>query len=46
MNNFDIELQELIDRWRDHPGVALEEIIDTLETSVERLVEEVNARAA
>lgn len=46
MNNFDVELQELIDRWREHPGVALEEIVDTLDTAVERLVEEVNAQAA
>jgi uncharacterized protein (DUF433 family) len=46
MNNFDIELQELIDRWRDYPAVTLEEIIDALNTAVEKLAEEVNARAA
>jgi hypothetical protein len=45
MNNFDEELRELITKWRDHPGVALEEIIDTLEAAVEELVEEVNERA-
>jgi hypothetical protein len=46
MNSFTDELKELIDKWRDLPGTALEELIDVLEVAVEDLVEEVNARAA
>ena len=43
MNNFAEELKELIDKWRDHPGVVLADIVDDLESAVEKLVEEVNA---
>jgi hypothetical protein len=38
------ELHDLIDKWRDHPGVALQELVDAMETEVEALVEEVNER--
>jgi hypothetical protein len=44
MNNFADEIKELIDRYRDHPGVALEELIDVLDSATEELIEEVNAR--
>lgn len=43
MNNFDIELQELIDKWRDALGVSLEEIIDVLQDAADELAEQVNA---
>jgi hypothetical protein len=42
MNNFAEELKELIEKWRDHPGVVLPELIDDLESAVTLLVEEVN----
>ncbi len=42
--NFADELKELIDKWRDQPGYALQELVDVLENEVEILVEEVNAR--
>jgi hypothetical protein len=38
------ELHDLIDKWRDHPAIALEELVDAMEVEVEVLVEEVNAR--
>ncbi len=38
------ELRDLIDNWRDQPATALEELVDAMETEVEVLVEEVNAR--
>jgi anthranilate synthase component 1 len=31
MNDFSSELRDLIDKWRDMPGHALEEIIDAIE---------------
>jgi hypothetical protein len=46
MNTFAEELRELIDKYRDMPGYALEEIVDGLEAAVEGLVDEVNARAS
>jgi hypothetical protein len=46
MNAFIEELHELIDKWRDMPGGALEEIIDALDVVTAELVEEVNERAA
>jgi hypothetical protein len=39
------ELHDLIDKWRDHPGTALAELVDAMEIEVEALVEEVNERA-
>ena len=39
------ELHDLIDKWRDRPGVALQELVDAMEIEVEALVEEVNERA-
>ena len=45
MNDFATELRDLIDKWRDHPGVPLEEMVDALESAAEDLAEEVNARA-
>jgi len=46
MNKFADELRDLIDKWRDQPGYALEELVDVLESAVEELVEEVNERAS
>jgi hypothetical protein len=40
------ELHDLIDRWRDQPGVIMAELVDAMEIEVEALVEEVNERAA
>ena len=45
MNSFQTELRDLIDKHKDHPGVALEELVDALETEAERLAEQVNERA-
>jgi hypothetical protein len=45
MNSFQTELRDLIDKHKDHPGVALEELVDVLETEAERLAEQVNERA-
>ena len=45
MNTFSDELRDLIDKWRDHPGVPPEEMVDALESAAEELAEEVNARA-
>ena len=42
--NFADELRDLIDRWRDQTGYALEELVDALESAVEELVEEINER--
>lgn len=42
MNLFAEELRELIEKWRDFPGFALEEIIDALQAETDKLVEEVN----
>jgi sulfur carrier protein ThiS len=42
--SFKAELHELIDKYRDHPGTCLEDLVDALETEAEVLVEEVNAR--
>lgn len=44
MNTFAAELQELIEKYRDSPVMAIEEIIDALESATEALAEEVNAR--
>jgi hypothetical protein len=44
MNQFSDELRDLIDKWRDQPGYALEELVDALEQAAQELVEEVNAR--
>jgi hypothetical protein len=44
MNTFASELRELIEKYVDMPGTALEEIIDVLDAAVESLVEEVNVR--
>lgn len=46
MNPFETELRELIDRYQDLPGTALEEIVDALEAEAERLVERVNERVS
>jgi hypothetical protein len=46
MNTFAQELSELIEKYRDAPGTALEELVDGLEAASEILVEEVNARDA
>ena len=46
MNTFAEELRELIEKYRDMPGYALEEVIDTLDAAVESLVDEINARAS
>ena len=46
MNTFAAELKELIEKYRDIPGTALEELVDVLDAAVESLVDEVNARAA
>jgi hypothetical protein len=43
-DSFAGELHALIDKWRDHPGVALADMVDAMETEVEALVEEVNER--
>jgi hypothetical protein len=43
MNTFIEELHELIDKYRDMPGVALEELIDALDVVTAELVEEVAA---
>jgi hypothetical protein len=45
MNSFQTELLDLIDKHKDHPGVALEELIDALETEAEKLAEQVNERS-
>ena len=44
MNSFESELKELIDKYRDLPGTALEELIDALDAATSELAEEVNAR--
>ena len=44
MNSFESELKELIDKYRDLPGTALEELIDVLDVAISDLVEEVHAR--
>ena len=44
MNTFADELRELIEKHRDMPGTALEEIVDVLDAAAESLVEEVNNR--
>jgi hypothetical protein len=46
MNTFIEELHELIDKYRDMPGAALEELIDALDVVTAELVEEVNERVA
>ena len=42
--NFAEELHDLLDKWRDQPGVALEELVDAMEIEIEVLVEEINER--
>lgn len=42
MNDFATELRELIDKWRDMPATALEELVDALETEARWLAEEIN----
>ncbi len=44
MNSFESELKELIARHRDRIGVALEELVDALESEVELLVDEIDDR--
>jgi hypothetical protein len=46
MNTFIEELHELIEKWRDMPGTALEELVDALDVVTAELVEEVNERTA
>ena len=43
MNTFESELREMIARYRDQIGVVLADLVDALETEVEKLVDEVNA---
>ena len=43
MKSFAVELRELIERYRDLPGTAIEELIDVLDAAVESMVEEVNS---
>ncbi len=43
MNTFAAELADLIARHRDMPGTILADLVDALETEIEKLVEEVNA---
>lgn len=43
--SFKAELHELIDKYRDHPGTCLEELVDAMETEVEVLVDQINERA-
>jgi hypothetical protein len=45
MNDFSVELRDLIDKWRDHPGVPLQEMVDALECAAEEIVEEIDVRA-
>lgn len=45
MNDFSVELRDLIDKWRDTPGHALEEIVDILEETAELLAQEIDERA-
>ena len=40
MNEFAIELQELIDKWRDHPGTTDEEIVGWLMDAIDDLTGE------
>ena len=44
--SFKAELHELIDKYRDHPGTLLEELVDAMETEAEALVEEIGERAS
>jgi hypothetical protein len=37
MNDFASELKELIDKWRDHPGTDLDDIIAALIDATEEL---------
>ena len=43
MNTFESELRELIARHRDQVGVVLADLVDALETEVEKLVDEIDA---
>jgi hypothetical protein len=45
MNTFAQEISELIEKYRDLPGTALEELVDALDAASELLVEEVNGHA-
>jgi hypothetical protein len=42
--SFRQELHDLLDKWRDHPGTDIAEMVDAMEVEVEALVEEVNER--
>ena len=46
MNDFTAELRDLIEKYKDHPGVLLEEIVDALESAAEDLAEELFVRVA
>lgn len=46
MNDFTAELRDLIEKYKDHPGVPLEEIVDALESAAEGLAEEIFVRVA
>ena len=46
MNDFTTELRDLIEKYRDHPGVPIEEIVDALESEAEDLAEEIFVRVA
>lgn len=37
MNDFAAELRELIDKWRDHPGTSLDDMINALIDATEEL---------
>lgn len=37
MNDFVVELRELIDKWREHPGTSEEDIILALAEAIEEL---------
>ena len=43
MNTFESELKDLIARHRDMPGTILADLVDALETEVEKLVDEIDA---
>jgi hypothetical protein len=44
MNDFSVELRDLIDKWRDMPGHELQELVDMLEEAAELLADEIDER--